>query len=259
MAFSPETYALLAGKGGGGGGSFPTPTAADVGSALTVQKVPVQGATIAPEQSVTFPQDDFETTITPSSDIDDLFVDGTRMILEVDGEEFLSSFASGGFVSFAGGEYSLTYDSGDLIFFSAEGEATTVACYVADYAYEYALDSAPAYDLVIESDFVQLDTMQLSDFHITKGDIFEMIRKVRNGERVSGLCVLNVLTTYDEDFSVNTQYQMELGCFDDGYDVICFGDIYYTATSNGMPQQGIGICFSHSYGVLSGMYYTSQK
>ena len=99
MSFSPETYALCIGRGGGGGGSFPTPTAADVGSALTVQKVPVQGATIVPEQTITL-DEDFTALLTSVEDYQTMFISGAEVFAVVDGESYYSRVVGNLFLEF---------------------------------------------------------------------------------------------------------------------------------------------------------------
>ena len=181
MAFSPETYALLAGKGGGGGGgSFPTPTAADVGSALTVQKVPVQGATIVPEQTITF-DEEFVAVLTPVEDYQTMFIIGADVLAVVDGVSYYSRVVDddGAVIFFGDERFQIYVYNGGLVFFDDFGEASTVACYAAGYAYDYALDPYVGGDVVLSGPY--------SDPVLVKGDYAALAEKIASNKPVSGL------------------------------------------------------------------------
>lgn len=179
MAFSPETYAILAGKGGGGGGggSLPTPTAADVGSALTVQKVPVQGATIVPEQTITL-DEEFTAVLTPVEDYQTMFINGADVFAVVDGISYYSRVVENLFLEFGNGRFQIYVYNGDLLFYDDDGEATTVACYVAGYAYEYVLDPYPGYDAVFQIDFAEYTG------EVIKGNYADIRAKLEAGDPV---------------------------------------------------------------------------
>lgn len=182
MAFSPETYALLKsqGGGGGGGGSFPTPTAADVGSALTVKKVPVQGATIVPEQTITF-DEMFRAVLTPVEDYQTMFVSGAEVFAVVDGASYYSRvFVDDGtlYLDFGNGRFKIFVDEGYLLFYDDDGAATAVACYAAGYAYEYVLDPYPGYDAVFQIDWAEYTG------EVIKGNYADIRAKLEAGEPV---------------------------------------------------------------------------
>ena len=178
MSFSPETYALCIGRGGGGGGSFPTPTAADVGSALTVQKVPVQGATIVPEQTITL-DEDFTALLTSVEDYQTMFISGAEVFAVVDGESYYSRVVGNLFLEFGDGRFQMCVEDGHLLFFDDFGEASTVACYAAGYAYEYVLDPYVGWDVVLSGTY--------SDPVLVKGDYATLAEKIASNKPVSGL------------------------------------------------------------------------
>ncbi len=158
MSFSPETYAMLIGKGGGGGGGgLPTPTAADVGKTMMVQANYTKGACIVPEQTVTTVYDsEAECCIASLSNVDSSVVppDFSPAIMVIDGVETVAEITNiGPTWSCPNGELPCfsSYEGGE--FDTAEAGTHTVALYVAVVSYTWV----PAYPRIVAT-LTDLDT-----------------------------------------------------------------------------------------------------
>lgn len=209
MAFSPETFALLAGKSGGG--SFPTPTAADVGSALTVVKkaTPTFGSFIVPEQTVTEHYDEEAGEYIPVSTLSDVdlipFTPGSKVLitLTIDGESISSIQTAQEVEGTVGVQW--FYPDADtvsayFVFFHKEDytevflqlEATvditftlSIQAVTYSYSYEYGLDPYPGFDLVISCGDNRL--AYDSTYELVKGSYEDARAKITAGKAVTAL------------------------------------------------------------------------
>lgn len=150
MSFSPETYAMLIGKGGGGGGSgLPTPTEEDVGKTMMVQANYTKGACIVPEQTVTTVYDsEAECCIAPLSNVDSSVVppEFSPAIMVIDGVETVAEITNiGPNWNCPNGELPCFNNWGGGEFDTEEAGTHTVALYLAVVSYTWV----PAYPRIV--------------------------------------------------------------------------------------------------------------
>ena len=134
---------IMGAKSGGGG--LPTPTASDAGSTMTVQAVPVDGAVIAPEQTVEY---DVEADrYNALTDVDlSLYVEGATVKLTIGNKAGVGELTdNGGYleVGFEDDEYGIWKDPELPVLYVwdniADGNPITVKCNLVSYSYQWVV------------------------------------------------------------------------------------------------------------------------
>lgn len=149
---------MLAGKtgsGGGGGSGLPTPTAADVGKSLTVQKTYKRGAVIVPEQTVTVIEGEVQNSANIIYSDASLFNIGSLLMFVVDGTEYIATVVEDEglpcfiFPRLEDIEIALYKEDNWYINFVADESTYTVSLYLAEAEYAWVPDEYPGWDVVV--------------------------------------------------------------------------------------------------------------
>lgn len=181
------------------GGNMPTPSASNVGGALSVIKTKHTGATIAPSQTVTLTDhDDGIYAVLQNANLQ-LFTVGQEITVNFNGASVsgIINYSADGMVTYvtlwpvieeALHEISLVVmdNSSELRvddFYGGEGDSFSIAVNAVEYAYQYGLDPYPGYDAVLELDNA---TLKLAgNVSLVKGNIIDLIAKADRGAAVN--------------------------------------------------------------------------
>ena len=181
---------------------LPTASASNVGQTLTVNKSYTKGAVIVPEQTVTLVAvEDGDPEAECSNANLSLFTVGTKVIVDFDGNEYLSEIMEEEgepFLAFGNNDFGGFYIDNNVlrIFADVDPDTYNISLYVAQETYGWS--PASQYDIVVDT---VNGSSTVSNYSVT-WDYDAVKAKVRAGEFVKG--VLNQHLNYDEEVDGDT-------------------------------------------------------
>lgn len=212
------------------GGNMPTPSASNVGGALSVIKTKHTGATIVPPQTVTLTDHDGEVYAVLQNANLQLFTAGQEITVNFNG----ASLPGSGIINYSADGNATHVELQPMIegtpheiglyvmdnstelrvgdFDGGAGESFSIAVNAVEYSYQYGLDPYPGYDAVLELDHETLagsNTVRLA-----KGDIIDLIAKAEKEEAIN---ILAYGLSKNLDGSSNIRTFDVLGTYFDSY------------------------------------------
>lgn len=232
---------------------LPAVTSADNGKGLSVQRMPVAGAVIVPEQTAVY-DNIFEAWPLANCNTE-LFTEGATILLTIDDHsEVCTVFAEDGniWASFSDNRSGIGYYDSVMYAWSEDSlDPLSVSCTLASYTYEWAADPYAGYDLVMvgNSGSPFPDGNVLDDITIVKGNIETVTAKVRAGDVVRGIMYWVVNDSYFGTFVMDGFY------IDDSYQVVIFNGVY--CFNSGSRIYYVSCGYDESYALTSayGSYY----
>lgn len=181
------------------GGNMPTPSASNVGGALSVIKTKHTGATIVPPQTVTLTDHDGEIYAVLQNANLQLFTAGQEITMNCNGASVsgIIDYTSDGMATYVElypmieGALHTIYlqvidNSTELQVFDyagSAGDSFSIAVNAVEYAYQYGLDPYPGYDAVLELDSAELTAAD--NVSLVKGNVIDLIAKADRGEAIN--------------------------------------------------------------------------
>lgn len=181
------------------GGNMPTPSASNVGGALSVIKTRHTGATIAPLQTVTQTDHDGEVYAVLQNANLQLFTAGQEITANFNGASLsgIIEYTAEGEATYAelrpvieGTPHEIALEvidnSTELHVRDYDGDAGdsfSIAVNAVEYAYQYGLDSYPGYDAVLALDRVSLP--DVGNGSLVKGNIIDLVAKADRGAAIN--------------------------------------------------------------------------
>lgn len=181
------------------GGNMPTPSASNVGGALSVIKTKHTGATIVPLQTVTQTDHDGEVYAVLQNANLQLFTVGQEITANFNGASSsgIIRYTADGMVTFV--ELypmieGITHEIGLFVpdnsvelrvvdYDVGAEESFSIAVNAVEYSYQYGLDPYPGYDAVLEFDNNLINLS--ATVRLAKGDLIDLIAKVEKEEAIN--------------------------------------------------------------------------